>query len=314
MYSAAQLQDPKFDHKTAITRFLHKFHYHRNEFRKFKVYEKHYVFEWMRAIYKDNGESAFDLYEIEEAKEYLFYSIILCYGEDIDEFSPPLYNAKGKIPAKIIRKDKRFFNEYLDTWKGQIKRHKGPYLDVIVPMLNEKLRNLKIICSEYEYKIREKYCYAVFFYLYYRTRLYFDGIRDKCITFSIQGYTFVINTYSFCHIFNRHYVPSLNKGFDSTMNNQHDGIDIRDLPLSLRKLIIIYFSYFNGLSVNVEYLLFEFNGFPYILWIKYKNISELHNNKGFEVRSYYRCEEQRDLDKFTGKTKVQFSPNNYLYV
>ena len=98
------------------------------------------------------------------------------------------------------------------------------------------------------------------------------------------------------------------------MNNQHDGIDIRDLPLSLRKLIIIYFSYFNGLSVNVEYLLFEFNGFPYILWIKYKNISELHNNKGFEVRSYYRCEEQRDLDKFTGKTKVQFSPNNYLYV
>lgn len=314
MYTSDELQAPQFDHKTAMQRFLHKFLYHRKEFKKFKSYEKHYAFDRMKVTYDENKEPAFNLYDIEEAREYVFYSIILCYGEAVDSFSPPLYDAKGKISAEKIRRDKRFFNNYLSIWKEQIKRHKGAYLNIIVPMLNEKLKELRAICSDHEYKGREKYCYAVFFYIYYKAQLYFDGIKNKCVTFDIQGFTFVINIYSFCHIFNRHYIPSLNRGLLSTMNIQHDGIDIQDLPNSLKRLIMTYCSQFNELSINTEYMLFNFDGFPYILWIKYKSIPELNNMNGFEVRTYYRCEEQRDLEKFDTKTQIQFAPNCYIFI
>lgn len=180
-------------------------------------------------------------------------------------------------------------------------------------MLYRKLKELKEICSDKDYVAREKYCYAVFFYLYYRVRLYFDEIIDRCITFDIHGFTFVVNVYSFCHIFSRHYVPSLNRGLTNTMNTQNDGIDIKDLPNSLKCLISTYFSYVSKLSESHEYLLFKFNDIPHILWVKYKRIPELHNKKGFEVRSYYRCESQTDLDKFEGKKEVQYAPNCYIY-
>ena len=42
--TSEELQELQFDHKTAMQRFLHKFLYHRKEFKKFKSYEKHYAY------------------------------------------------------------------------------------------------------------------------------------------------------------------------------------------------------------------------------------------------------------------------------
>ena len=36
--------------------------------------------------------------------------------------------------------------------------------------------------------------------------------------------------------------------------------------------------------------------------------------KGFEIRTYYRCEEQRDLEKFGTKTQIQFAPDSYIFI
>lgn len=315
MYSSSELQDPEFDHKSAMQRFLHKFQNQRKEFRRLKEYEKHYAFDWMNVIYNDNGQHAFDLYGIDEAKEYIFYSIILCYGENVADFSPPLYDAYGKIPAGKIRKDKRFFNEYLHIWMSQLDKRKGQYLSVLDKPLRNKLLNLQKVCTKKEYKAREKYCYAVFFHIYYKAKLYFEAIKNKYLSLDIGDYTFVYNIYSYTHILSRHFYPSLNRGLGVSINTQSCGIDLNDVGGSILKHLDTYFTYCTELNECKEYLLFKFKSDKYIMWIQYKTLKELnHNKKGFEVRSFYRCESQHDLNKFTGRREIIHSPDCYIYI
>ena len=54
------------------------------------------------------------------------------------------------------------------------------------------------------------------------------------------------------------------------------------------------------------------NDNPYILWIKYGISSEV--TKQFQIRSFYKCTEQRDIIKFDGLTKTHIRENLYAYV
>ena len=300
LYSRRQLQSPSFDHRTAMSRYLNKYLNQKSEFRRLKAHEKDYVFEWSNCIRDDQENPVINLNEEPLACEYLFYRIILTYGEDVDNFKGCFIGPKGIIPEDQVQKDKSFFDNCLIHWKRMIDEHKGPYLSIIDPMLKRKLVELKKACkSEEEYCSREKYCLAVFFYLYYKAKVYFDELNPKALIFTIKNYTFVVNIYTFCHIFTRHYVPSLNRGIDgNSMNDELPCIDINNFLESIQNLITSYFSVCDELDSSKEYLLFKLNNDPYILWIKYKRLNELSKNPGFEVRSFYKCNEETDLKRF----------------
>lgn len=147
----------------------------KKEFKRLKPHEKDYLFGWMRVSYNEQGKPAFDLYEETEAQEYIFFNIVLTYGEDIDKFEGPIMGPHGKLMDEEIRKDHAFFDKYLSIWKKQIEKRNGPYLSIIAPMLYQKLKELKSVCSsEDEYNSRERYCYGIFFYIYYKSKLLFE--------------------------------------------------------------------------------------------------------------------------------------------
>lgn len=305
LYTNSQLKSEDLDHEIAIGRYLYKYMNQRKDFLRLKPHEKDYIFGWMQVIYH-NETHAFDLYEDPYAQEYIFFNIILIYGEDVDKFAGRLYGPSGELTEEQINKDHIFFNKYLQIWKKQIEQHKGVYLAVISPMLHQKLKELKSICSsDDEYIVRERYCYGVFFYIYYKAKLYFGDNKYKCLIFNIIKYDFVINIYTFCHIFSRHYVPSLNRGLPNTMNDSIKYIDINNFAESLRDLIVLYFTHNKDLTLSTEYLLFKFNGEPYIIWIKYKKMDELKKREGFEVRSFYKCESDTDLSRFIGTKEIK---------
>lgn len=300
LYSRRQLSSPYFDHQTAMSRYLNKYLNQKSEFKRLKAHEKDYVFEWANHILDNQGNPIINLYEEPLASEYLFYRIILTYGEDVDSFNGRFTDHKGVIPENQVQKDKSYFDTSLSLWKKLIHEHKGPYLSIIEPMLRRKLDELKRACkTDEEYCSREKYCYAVFFYLYYKAKIYFDELKKKALVFTIKDYTFVANIYTFCHIFTRHYVPSLNRGIDgNSMNDELPCIDINNFLESIQGLITSFFSVCNELDTTKEYLLFKLNNDPYIIWIKYKHLDELSKNYGFEIRSFYKCETDNDLIRF----------------
>lgn len=233
----------------------------------------------------------------------------------MDSFSSAFYDSTGKIPANTIRKDKRFFNEYLQVWKKQLEKSTGQYLPIIKKELNTKLKELSKVCStKQEYNNREKYCYAVFFYVYYKAKLYFEEKKEKCILFNELGYKFVANIYSYCHIFTRHYVPSLNRDMPNTMNNEIPYININRFLESIKNLIDIYFKKCPNLNSNKEYLLFKFKGDKYILWIKYKKLNELSHQEGFEIRSFYKCSKDIDINRFKNTKDIEFDKECYCCI
>ena len=315
LYTSEQIKNFNiYQSREALGRYLHKF-VHPNEFRRIKFHEKDYLFKWMKAIKDDNGHLVYNLYKIPEAAEFVFFYIILTYGEDVDNFSRAFYGPRGKLDANTVRKDQRFFNEYLQVWKNQVQKGKGPYFVVIKPLLNRKLKELKNNCkTEQEYKGREKYCYAVFFWIYYRARLYFEEKNQKFLTFNVLGYTFVANIYSYFHVFSRHYVPSLNVGLGNTMNSDIPCIDINNFLESIKRLVLKYFDKNPYIDTNKEFLLYKIKNENYILWIQFKKLNELSHKEGFEIRSFYKCEKENDIKRFQDTREVIFDNDCYCCI
>ena len=50
------------------------------------------------------------------------------------------------------------------------------------------------------------------------------------------------------------------------------------------------------------------------LWIKYGVIPNLKDKMGFEIRSFYRCSEQRDINKYEGLTRRHIREGLYAVV
>ena len=315
LYTSEQIQSFNiYQAREALGRYLYKFN-HSKEFHHLKLHEKDYVFSWMKALKDDYGHLIYNLYKIPEAAEFVFFYIILTYGEDVDNFSRAFYGPHGKLSANQVRKDQRFFNEHLQIWKNQVQKGKGPYLVEIKPLLNRKLKTIKDNCqSEKEYKNREKYCYASFFWIYYRARLYFEEKGQTFHTFSLLGYTFVSNIYTYCHILSRHYIPSLNIGLENTMNSDIPCIDLDHFLESIQNLVVSYFNVSPYLDTTKEYLLYIINGEKYILWIKYKRCNELSHKEGFEIKTFYKCEKENDIKKYIGTKDIEFNNGCYCCI
>ena len=316
LYSSEQIRSFNiYQRRDAVGRYLHILFLKPKKFHSLKLHEKDFLFRSMKTIQDDYGHLVYNLYKMPEAIEFVFFDIIQLYGEDVDSFSRAFYGPYGKLSANRVRKDQRLFNEYLQIWRNLIQESRGPYLVVIKPLLNNKLKELKCNCnSDQEYKNREKYCYAVFFWIYYRARLYFEERKQNYLSFNILGYTFVANIYTYCHIFSRHYVPSLNVGLDCTMNSDIPCIDINNFLESIKNLILLYFNQDPKIDEEKEYLLYRLNGKKFIIWIKYKRLNELSHQKGFEVRSFYKCEKKEDLDRFIETKEVEFANDCYCCI
>ncbi len=321
IYNYQQLQNLNYENtKTSLTRYFHKFTYHRKEIKKLKTHEKDFLFENMSLLRTEKNEKAFDLALIVEASEYNFNKLILTYFDNLD-FNKPTQNYLGQfIDNHTMKKDKVLFNSYYEQWLKQLETKRGKYLNIVHTELNKRLKELyfelkngKINETKYNYQL--KYINSVGFFIYYKVKLFFDSLIEKFVLVNISGEKIVINIYSFVHILFRHYFPSLDCGtVKRTLNDPLPFLDITNLPNSLRDLLIKYFNYDKTtLTPSREYLLFSFKNDKYIVWLKYDSLEELGGGNGFELRTLYKCTEIRDLDKFQGKTKQTVNSDLSFY-
>lgn len=315
LYKRADLPtNMKEDHHVAIRRYMYKFFNHRKEIAHLKWHEKFYLFSHIPIITFQDGYTV-DLYSIPEAKDYLFYYITLLYCSNTPniDFTKATYDYNGKIPAKLRKKQGKFFYKCLSEWEEQLIRHKGWCLEVLYPEYSRKIKTLE---SNSHLLLRERlaaktYRLATFHHIYCMLQLYYDEKVDKYDIIKVDGYNIIADVYSYCHVLSRHYFPVMMSG-DSSLNEDIPIIDIKNLPISLLNLVKLY-GRVTSLTPLTEYLLFEYNDIKYILWVKYGLVSH-HNLIGFQIRTLYRCVSKCDMDKYIGKQKVSIDAHLSCYI
>lgn len=288
------------DLEIPLKRYLFKFEKQRNEISHLKYHEKDFLFMCLSVLCKATDGRAYDLFVIPEAKEFLFDWIIFSHSNRIMVFDGPIPGPYGLLTPAEKRRNKRFFYEYLMVWKRQVREGKGAYISIIKPEIAKKIKGWEDWAAgdieRIKYlKKKTEYIYATFFHIYYHTKLFFDEKQKPYAIKRIGGFDVVFNIYSYVHILSRHYYPNMNKDIGITLNTELECLDLDYLPDEIMPLIEKH-SHLCSLTQNTEYLLYSYGNDYYILWLKYKRLNETRR-EGFEVRSFYKCEEQRDLDK-----------------
>ena len=314
LYTRQQLSQKGFvDSHVAVQRYLYKFLNHRKEMSKLKWHERDFFYEHLHILKNDKGQIGFDIFSIPEAKDYVLYRLILMYASDNNfiDFNKKTFDYDGEIAKNKRQRHKQLFYRLLADWTKELKEGKGQYLMVIKPLYEKKLKELENLKTQKKidrriFESRKIYMRATFYHVYYHVRKYFDEMNVKAETCVIGGINFYADIYSYAHILTRHYYPKMNNSVGGSLNNKIPVLDVWNMPSSLLELIKQYAQKKNIYS-NTEYLLFVVDGGKYILWMKYGKIDLIGNLIGMEIRSFYHCEEKRDLEKFNGKTEIKIN-------
>lgn len=303
LYPAEELQNLQFHElNLPLSRYLFKFYNKRNEIRKLKAHEKDFLFRNMYILRKEDGIRAYNLYEIEEASNFIFNKLILIYNENLN-FEAPIIGPFGELTTDEITRDKEFIDQHYQLWINELSSRKGIYFSLLFDETNKKMKFLdkSLVQGEItteQHALKKKYLFLLMYFIYYKVKYFFDEKVSNSIIFNINGFLFVINIYTYIHVLSRHYIPSINFiDITKSINDELPIINTEKLPISLKDIISQYYDNKGIPTEDDEYLIFTYNRTPYIIWIKYKSINELNHQRGFEVRTFYRCEEERDLIK-----------------
>lgn len=303
----------KDDNRVAITRYMHKFVHQRNEVKRFKWHEKHFLFTCMYVMTYDGGKR-FDLLSIPEAKEWAFDYLLLIYlgkNRKID-FSVPARDYNGRISNSLKRKHMTFFWKCMDEWKQKLESGEGVYCGILRNEYQRKIAWYERMPITKPQKIqRQVYVLATFFHIYYIIRMYFDEIPGKFEMEEIDGFKVVADIYTYCHVLSRHYFWMMREG-GATLNDDIEMLDIKDLPKSLLSMVRKYCSCVH-LTRQTEYLLFEYNQTKYVLWFHQYGYVSSAKIEGLQIRSFYKCESEQDILKYKGKRMHRIDENLVCY-
>ena len=321
LYSRHDLKTKGFvDHHVAMQRYLHKYMNDKKNFNRLKYHEMDFFFEHLQILKNDKGRYVFDLVKIPDAEDYLFEKIILIYasGNESIDFSKKASDFDGLIDKKRQEQYKFVYWRLLAKWRSRLDKPDDLYTGIIAPMRYEKLKELRLLYNKKQitkptFVKRCNYVDTTFFHIYYKVKCYFDEFKDRCVIRPLKGHDFYADVYTYSHVLSRHYVPLMNKGVGGTFNDQIPYVDVFELPKSLLDLIEEYAG-FGSITKKTEFLLFEMDGVKYILWIRFGSIPNLKEKAGYEIRSFYRCSEQRDIDRFKGLTKQHIRDGLYAIV
>lgn len=302
----------KDDNRVAITRYLYKFVNQRSEIKRLKWHEKDYLFSHLRIITFDGGKR-YDLLTIPEAKEWAFDYILLIYlgaNRKID-FSRQAYDYYGRVPDARMKQHRNFFWKRMKEWKQELESGKGVYCGILRNEYQRKIKSIEQMpITEFQKNQKRLYVRATFFHIYYIIRMYFDENPNKYDMEEIGGYQVVADVYSYCHVLSRHYFWLMQEG-GASLNDDIPILDIKNLPYSLLNMVKLYCTQ-ASITPQTECLLLEYDHVNYILWLKYGRIASA-NIDGFQIRSFYKCETEKDICKYDGKTAFEIGEKLKCY-
>ncbi|CAH0288673.1 hypothetical protein SRABI27_04000 [Pedobacter sp. Bi27] len=291
-------------HSIAVSRYLTKIL--RGETKKLLPHECEFICSFLNHLYldKDVTKPAHDVYQFDFLGEALFKRLVLVYLDNLDFLKPVSIGHRDLTVEEILR-DRLKFNELLANWDIKLRTvSSNIYLHEVrieyhrkLKILSDQFKQLYFGRRLYERRILEQKVAA--FYKYFITKSFFKNNKQNWVQVDEMGKSFVINPYSYVHIISRHYMPKFNSmELGKSFNNELSCIDPFNLPNTLRDLIVDYFNHAPAKFVlDKEYMIFSQDADYYMVWWKQKQLNELNQQIGYEIRTLYKIDQQRDHTK-----------------
>lgn len=289
--------------------------------KKLSFHEQMFFFMSLhQEILNDDPLREQELFTIIEAQEYFFQFVNNIYLWDIDFIETHHHPITQQLITKEQQKFyKDWYNEILQGWIEKVNKGKDIFCKELQTAINRKKQIFLDFVSKgtpLQMGINqfERLVYSRSFSIYYVCRCIFsDSSNFK--TFKIGDNSYVITVKTIIHILFRHYIPSMDIVTETrTYNHEIKDFDILFLDAAIETLITEYVnSIYLAPIKNDSYWLFILDGIKHILWLKKTKKGQVYyNNNSYEIATFYRCEEPRDLKKFKGTSiKIKIAPNRY---
>lgn len=289
--------------------------------KKLPFHERIFVFMSLhQEILNKNPSSENELFTIIEAQEYFFQFVNNIYLWDIDFVETHHH----PITQQLITKEQQEFyrdwhNEILIGWIEKINQGKDIFCKELQIAINRKKQGFLDSVSKGK-PVRmginqfEKMVYSRSFAIYYVCRCIFPN-STNFKTFKIDNNSYIITVKTIIHILFRHYIPSMDIITETrTQNHEIKDFDILFLDAAIKSLIAEYVNSICPAPIkNDSYWLFIIDNVKHILWLKKSKIGQaFYDKNAYEIATFYRCEEYRDLKKFKFTSiKIKIAPNRY---
>jgi hypothetical protein len=256
-----------------------------------------------------------NIYNLNFLNEALFKRLILLYLDNLD-FIKPVEIGTRSLTDEEIKRDKQKFEHLINYWNQELTTgKKDPYLHEVRIEYNRKMKLLAKFYKRgafgkhlYERRITEQTTAS--FYVYFLVKSFFRNQSKNYLDFQVSDKNFSINIYSYVHILSRHYMPKFNSiDVDRSFNSILKNVDVFNVPTSLRLLIEDYLCNApQDYEFNEEYMIFREASEFYIIWWKQSKLPELNHLIGYEIRTLYKIQAERDKlkinkDRFFYKTE-----------
>lgn len=268
------------------------------------------------------GVPAFDVYSIEQCKNYLFRDRYLIYAHDLNGYRR-VYDAEREITGWCKERDVEYLEWSYEEWHGRIQASIGTTTsDVIwnylVSETNSQLRELNRYCAETvtggfrkDYLVKSIVLHGKYVH-YLVTEYYQEQGNTYRKEIPLFESTILIDPYCYIHTMYRHYAQFLKEHQGRGKSyHQDEEIYIKELP-DFIKFVVTTFSkhcqvahFDNGRpdrKIN-----FLFNGVPYVIWFR-----EMRENRPgktqvtfFRAQSLYPIEAPDELDKISRATSIR---------
>lgn len=316
LYSITELRSLNAeDGVIAIKRYFNKIY--KKEGSRLCPHEHEFLALRLRSIFKgsqtnNSQELVLHPYSQSFLDEAVFKYLILLYFDNLD-FLQPVYRGNRLLTTDEIIMDKQKFIQLQDSWHERLQSGKKD--KILHEVKIEILHKNKLLNSQVKARLYGKFVFErklleqrlISFYIYYNVKIFFKNFKADHVAIMLGSRKFVFNAYSYVHILSRHYIPKFNGiDFDKSFNDELPFIDVFNLPLSVTDLIANYVEISPiPVSVDKEYLIFKYKANYYILWWKAKRITEIGNESGYEIRTFYKIVSQADKLKVIGLVEVK---------
>jgi len=288
-----------------------------NDCNSLSIAEKDWICSKIQMLHNENDEQL-DPYNFPCCEESIFYDRYLWYFNNLEGFYP-VRIWKGEVTGISKDRDVQMLEKHHQLWKAVIQNnsHKDPLLNNVSTETRHQLKEIERYCQREflganKKKAMEKEMILHSKFVFRYVQAFYEENGPKW-TMAVDGKNLRVDSFSYIHILFRHFGQSI-KDHQEGKSYHVEGLDYRNLPLELGKIISAYSKISTGQFDGLK-IFFNMHGKVYAIW--FREVRTGINGRGvlseFRVQTFYPVEDPQELKKINFNYTNKVESDDFIF-